>query len=157
MPRIIFDAVGFTVNRDEVRTPMQWDGTKNAGFSSAEKTWLPLHRNHATANVEKQRGDPSSLLSTVRALMEIRRQSISLQEGSLELIEGLPAGVLGYSRTAGGERLAIFLNFGERNTDFSSPAGICVFRLNELDRVEATSVHLGGFGGMILKSAGEAG
>ena len=98
IPRFVFDMLGLTINRDEVRTPMQWDGTKNAGFSSAEKTWLPVHENYDEINVETQRKDADSLLNTIRALMKIRRDEKAIHEGSLGIIKGLPDCVLGYTR-----------------------------------------------------------
>jgi alpha-glucosidase len=54
-PRFIFDLAGETPNRDELRTPMQWDTSKNAGFSAVDKTWLPVNTNYAAINVEKER------------------------------------------------------------------------------------------------------
>ncbi|MBI5353722.1 MAG: alpha-glucosidase [Chloroflexi bacterium] len=66
VPRFLLDAIGLTINRDEVRTPMQWDTTKHAGFSSAQKTWLPVHENHKTINVETENKDKGSLLNMVR-------------------------------------------------------------------------------------------
>ena len=62
IPRFVFDLLGMTINRDEVRTPMQWSAEKNAGFSSAEKTWLPIHPNYDAFNVEKESKDENSLL-----------------------------------------------------------------------------------------------
>ena len=61
-PRFVFDALNVTVNRDEVRTPMQWDKTKNAGFSTAETTWLPVHPDFSTVNVDAQYEDADSCL-----------------------------------------------------------------------------------------------
>lgn len=41
--------------RDPVRTPFQWDDTPNAGFSTAERTWLPVHANYQTRNLKAQK------------------------------------------------------------------------------------------------------
>jgi glycosidase len=98
LPRFVFDMLGVLINRDEVRTPMQWNGTRNTGFSSAPKTWLPPQKNYLTINVEKQQTESDSLLNTVRTLLKLRQQERSLQEGSLELLD-LPKGVLGYQES----------------------------------------------------------
>ena len=82
--------LGMTLNRDEVRTPMQWNGGKNAGFSSAEKTWLPAHPNYVDINVEKEINDTNSLANTIRTLLRIRNEHPALSNGSLELIKIYP-------------------------------------------------------------------
>ena len=151
VPRFLFDLLGLTINRDEVRTPMQWDGMKNAGFSSAEKTWLPVHWNHNEINVEKENKEEDSLLNVIRALLKIRREEIPLQEGSLELIKGLPKGVLGYSRKLEHEKIIILLNFDEREKEFYMESSECIFRLSPKDEIKNKAIRLDGFGGMILK------
>jgi alpha-glucosidase len=156
LPRFIFDSIGLTINRDEVRTPMQWDGSRNAGFSSARKTWLPVHENYTRINVGSQSEDDSSLLNTIQNLSKIRREEPCLQEGSLKLLKGLPGEVLGYTRTFGTEKVSVYLNFGERVVILPSQLNGCIFRLTEADRVENASLQLGKFGGVILKSEGDA-
>ena len=151
IPRFIFDALGLTINRDEVRTPMQWDKTTNAGFSSAEKTWLPIHENYKEINVEKESEEDDSLLNTVRELMKIRNGEISLQEGSLELLQGLPAGILGYEREFENEKFMILLNFDKQETEFQFEFSECIFKLSNGDTVKEKAIHLNGFGGMIVK------
>ena len=151
LPRFVFDLLGLTINRDEVRTPMQWDTTKNAGFSSAEKTWLPVNPNHVQINVEKQRKEDRSLLQTIHALLSIRNKESALLGGSLNFIDGLPKNVLGYSRDFENVRLTILLNFNEHTVEFPFVSSESIFNLSSNDMIKQKAIRLDGFGGMILK------
>jgi alpha-glucosidase len=151
IPRFVFDLLGLLINRDEVRTPMQWDATKNAGFSSAEKTWLPVHGNYKEINVANSSKEEHSLLNTIRALMKIRNEARSLQEGSLEILEGLPNGVLGFTRKFENEQTTILLNFDDRRKEFKIDFSECLFKLSNKDEAKEKAIRLNGFGGMIIK------
>lgn len=149
-PRFVFDRLGLLINRDEVRTPMQWSGTRNAGFSSAPKTWLPVHENYSDVNVENQSKDEGSLLNTIRALLNIRRTEKALQEGSLELLENLPRGVLGYARKHGDEKMIILLNFREQAKEFPVEYSECIFKLSDKGEAKEKAIRLNGYDGVIL-------
>jgi glycosidase len=151
IPRFIFDLLGLLINRDEVRTPMQWDGTKNAGFSSAEKAWLPMHGNYQKINVEKANQDKASLLNTIRGLMRIRNQETSLQEGSQEILNGLPNGALGYKRKSADESLIILLNFDGLEKEIQIEFSECIFTLSGRDTAKEKAIRLNGFSGVILR------
>jgi len=151
IPPFVFDMIGLTINRDEVRTPMQWDGTKNAGFSSAEKTWLPVHGNYKEINVEEEYKDANSLLNTIRALMKIRNEETSLQEGTLEILDGLPNGVFGYSRNIGKEKISVLLNFDNLEKKILINFSTCLFKLSDRKDLDKKTVHLNGLDGVILK------
>lgn len=151
LPRFIPDSLGILINRDEVRTPMQWNETQNAGFSAAEKTWLPVHQDYRTVNVERQQAQHDSLFNIVRGLLKLRRQEICLQEGSLQILEGLPEGVLGYARVLEGKKTLILLNFDARGREFQFETSELVFRLSEHDEVKQKAIRLDGFSGVILK------
>jgi glycosidase len=153
VPRVVFDVLGTTLNRDEVRTPMQWNNTKKAGFSAAEMTWLPVHPNHDVINVEKEEQEKDSLLNTIRTIMKIRRAESALQEGSLELIKDLPGQVLGYVRLKSKDKIAVLLNFSNREIEFHVLEGNwgCILRLSKGDTVNGNKINLNNYGGMILK------
>ncbi len=154
IPRFIFNMIHLTINRDEVRTPMQWDGTLNAGFSSAEKAWLPIHGNYKKINVEAQNIDTDSLLNTVRTLLKIRKEEPSLQEGSLELIRDLPDGVLGYTRIFKNEKIIVLLNFTNKAKSINLPKAQqsqCLFKLSSSSEIIDQIVYLREFDGIILK------
>jgi alpha-glucosidase len=151
LPRLLFDTLRLTINRDEVRTPMQWDTTRNAGFSSAEKTWLPVNENYKLVNVEEQSKADDSLLNTIRALLKIRKCEKALHNGSLKSIENLPRNVLGYARESENERLVILLNFDEHEKEFQFESSECVFKLSPRDEIKNKVIHLDGLSGMILK------
>jgi alpha-glucosidase len=101
-------------DRDGCRTPMQWDVSPNAGFTTGEP-WLPIASDADRVNVAAQRADPRSLLSFYRRLLALRRSSPALRLGSYRTIAA-PRGVFAYERAADDERMIVALNFtgGER-------------------------------------------
>ncbi len=153
IPRFVFDMLGVTINRDEVRTPMQWDKSRNAGFSAAEGTWLPVHDNYKEINVERENLDTGSLYQTIRRLLNIRKEQEAFRAGSLELIKDTPSNVLGYSRRAKGGEMLVFLNFSAKTLKFQHPNAGKVFGLLQEDAVENEQVKISPFGGIILKPA----
>jgi glycosidase len=150
VPRWLTAALGIKINRDEVRTPMQWDGSRNAGFSTAEKTWLPVHENYKQINVEAESADEDSLLNTIRRLLKIRNEEPALQEGSLELLENLPRNILGYTRIHDGEKILVLLNFAAER-EFPVDATECIFKLSQDSQLKDKIIKLDRYGGVILK------
>lgn len=102
---------GLGLGRDPSRTPMPWDGSPNAGFSSAEP-WLPFNSAWASRNVAAQAGDPNSMLRLTRALLALRRAEAALSVGHFALLEANGT-LLAYERRDGDSRLFVALNLGE--------------------------------------------
>jgi oligo-1,6-glucosidase/alpha-glucosidase len=153
VPNFLFKRLGITINRDVARTPMQWDDSKNAGFSSADHTWLPVNPDYKTVNVAAESDEPDSLLNTVRQLLHLRREESALNSGSLELLSNLPDGVLGYIRRWGGEELAVFLNFANAPVRLAPRGGqwTPLFKLSPADDLYNGETVLGPYSGMIQK------
>ncbi|MFN8287265.1 MAG: alpha-amylase family glycosyl hydrolase [Chitinophagales bacterium] len=116
VPRFLVDMAGETLNRDELRTPMQWNEEKNAGFSKAATTWLPVHENYTRVNVKAVKSDKGSLYNSIKEVLAIRNSNTALTNGEMELInrKRLPKDVLGYIRVAAGQKLLVLLNFGKK-------------------------------------------
>ncbi|HEX7230925.1 MAG TPA: alpha-amylase family glycosyl hydrolase, partial [Candidatus Binatia bacterium] len=74
---------GRGLGRDPQRTPMQWNAARNAGFTTGEP-WLPVAKDYAEINVERERDDPSSFLSLYTQLISVRRGEPALEVGELE-------------------------------------------------------------------------
>ena len=72
-----------TYSRDGARTPFPWDTTKNAGFSSANKTWLPVNPDYPTNNVAYQTAQPNSHLKIFKKLTKLRKHPV-LRQGDYE-------------------------------------------------------------------------
>jgi glycosidase len=154
LPRFLVDFAGETLNRDEVRTPMQWSGKKNAGFSFAEKTWQPVHTNFSEVNVEKESSDNNSLLNVVQRVLKIRNEMECLRSGTLAFINRrkLPAHVLAYQRKLGSEEVVVFMNFGKQKNQFSfSGNWKHVFAINADDKFSNGKIELGAYGAIVLK------
>jgi alpha-glucosidase len=95
-------------NRDPQRTPMQWDGSPLAGFTSGQP-WLPIGDDVPTANVASQSDDPHSLLTLYRRLIALRGEQPVLVSGGLELISR-QSPLLSYRRIGDNGQLLIVLN-----------------------------------------------
>jgi alpha-glucosidase len=102
--------------RDHERTPMQWDGGPNAGFTTGVP-WLPLASDSHLVNVAAQREDARSMLWLHRRLIELRRAEPALAVGAYEPVEST-GHVLAYRRMEAGRVMTIVLNL------VAEPAGI---------------------------------
>src|SRR5882762_1756920 len=67
--------------RDGERTPMQWDGSTNASFSTSQRPWLPVPPSAASYNVAAESQDPNSILSFYKRLLALRRSEPTLRDG----------------------------------------------------------------------------
>jgi alpha-glucosidase len=97
--------------RDGERTPMQWDSSKNAGFTTSNHPWLPIPPSSTTYNVEVESKQPNSILSFYRRLVELRRTQPALKQGTYETLDKENPSVLSYLRKMdGGESVLVVLN-----------------------------------------------
>jgi alpha-glucosidase len=118
------DPIGITgwpkeKGRDGERTPMQWSDSKDAGFSTADTTWLPIAPNYTTVNVKTEEGDSDSLLNWNKKLIAMRKDDPTLRDGRQVMLDKTNPSVLSYIRGAVGGHPAIVvaLNFtGEEQT-----------------------------------------
>jgi alpha-glucosidase len=96
--------------RDGERTPMQWDSSKNAGFTTAAKSWLWIPESASTVNVVNQRKDPNSILNFYKKLIQIRRSNIAIRDGSYVTVNPDDANVLSFLRKSGNNIVLVALN-----------------------------------------------
>lgn len=100
------------LNRDEVRTPMQWTPEPGAGFTADGVTpWLPINANHRTRNVETETADADSLLNWYRALLALRAERTSLHSGELTLLESIDETIV-FVRRSGDDAVVVAANLG---------------------------------------------
>jgi glycosidase len=118
---------GFGLGRDPVRTPMPWDGSANAGFTTGTP-WLPLNPDWPTRNVAAQAGEPDSMLALYRSLLALRRTHAALTLGDISGVDG-EDDVLRYERHDEGERLIVALNLSAEERRFVLPEHIDMPRL----------------------------
>ena len=112
---------GLGFGRDRVRTPMPWDGSRHASFSTVEP-WLPLNADWRQRNVAAQAADPQSILALHRALLALRRAHPALAKGAMRMIAAT-GDVLAYERYDADSRIIAALNLGPRAQSLDLPAG----------------------------------
>ena len=116
---------GIGMGRDPERTPMPWDNSLNAGFTSG-KPWLPIGADYTLYTVETETKDPESVLCLYRNLLELRRTHPALHSGDVYGVKPTDEGnehVLAYRRTDGVERMQVLLNFSAETQTVSCPPG----------------------------------
>jgi alpha-glucosidase len=95
--------------RDGERTPMQWNDSTYAGFSSATP-WLPVDERYKSYNVETEKTDPQSILNYYRRLLEMRHKDRALLDGKYVALNENDPNVLSYLRTYKGRSVLVVLN-----------------------------------------------
>ena len=129
------NAPGLGLGRDPVRTPMQWNTERHAGFTTAAEPWLPLAPDYHAVNVAAQARDPHSMLALYRRLLAVRRAEPALSTGAYRPVSA-EGDVLAYERwdKASG-RLFVALNLGGRARELRARlAGGRVLASTHLDR-----------------------
>src|SRR5258705_2964288 len=111
---------GIGVGRDGCRTPMQWDGTAYAGFSTSTP-WLPLADDFAHENVVNLNADAASILSLYKALIGLRKKLPQLVSGDYMPI-AVEGDLLLYRRQSEGEIIRLALNLGAEPVSIASDA-----------------------------------
>jgi alpha-glucosidase len=131
--------------RDGERTPMQWDGSKNAGFSTAAKTWLPVAANFRQVNVASEAANPDSLLNWYKSLLALRQASVALRDGETIIFDNEPD-VLAFARTAPSVSVLMLSNFSNHGVDYRLPdgkiAGRCLLSSVDAQARAEQVVHL---------------
>jgi maltose alpha-D-glucosyltransferase/alpha-amylase len=103
-------------DRNGVRTPMQWSGDRNAGFSSAnrQQLYLPVitdpEYHYETINVEVQQANPHSLLWWMKRLIDLRKRYQAFSRGTLEFLQPENRRVLAFLRRLGDETILVVAN-----------------------------------------------
>jgi alpha-glucosidase len=119
---------GLGLGRDPSRTPMPWDATENAGFTTATP-WLPLNDDFTTRNVAALSGDPNSILSLHRRLIALRREWTALSTGRY-IAAHVEGDIFAFERRDNdGARLLVALNFGSQPVQLTLPPDVPRARL----------------------------
>ena len=148
---------GIGVGRDGCRTPMQWDATAHAGFSTATP-WLPLPDDFIHENVVNLEADARSILSLYKALIALRRRLPELRSGDYVPIAA-QGDLLLYRRQSEGKAVVIALNLADQPVSIASDAAglngdilLSTFLDREGEKVEGTLDLRGNEGVMIGES-----
>jgi alpha-glucosidase len=110
------------VGRDGCRSPMQWSDARNGGFSTSDKPWLP-YGDFKTVNVARQLNDPHSMLSLHRRLIQLRKSTPALVEGSYREFDRAPEDCLVFHRDTATQHIVVALNFTAEPREIALPAG----------------------------------
>ena len=147
----------FSLNRDECRTPMQWDSSPNAGFCAADvEPWLPVEPRYETINVESEESDPDSLLHCYRNLLQLRRNTPALHSGSMSLLDSSKHqnSLLTYERNHNEQTVQIWLNFSNKplQTGEVVDVGELLFStLRNSNPIRAKDIYLEPYQGIVVE------
>ena len=108
-------------SRDNARTPMQWSGAENAGFTTGTP-WLKVNPNYKTINADNQLSDPDSVFSYYQRLIRLRKGHPVFREGTFRLVLADHEDIFAYTRTTAAARLLVVCNF--RGADIEDPLAI---------------------------------
>lgn len=118
----------YNLGRDNARTPMQWDGTKYAGFSK-EKPWMKVNPDYKEINVQKQLKDPDSILNYYKKLILLRKEHEVIVYGKYKRLTSASENTWIYQRILDDKVLTVMTNFSDQPVEcghFKQESGIMV-------------------------------
>lgn len=112
-------AIGYK-GRDNARTPMQWDDSAYAGFSTATP-WIMVNPNYTKINARDQVNREDSVFKYYQKLIKLRHESELIVYGTYDLILDDDKDIYAYIRTLGDEKLIVYCNFSENTREVELP------------------------------------
>lgn len=111
------------ISRDNARTPMQWDDSPYAGFTTGTP-WIKINPNYPDVNVAHDLKDSNSIFHYYQKIIRLRKENLIMIYGDYQLILEDDEHIYSYLRTLNKDRLLIILNFFSNQTIFNLPANI---------------------------------
>lgn len=118
-PDDMFDYISYK-GRDNSRTPMQWDTSKEAGFTTGTP-WINVNPNYLTINADEQQKRPDSVFHYYRKLIQLRKQLPVIVYGAYELLLPDSSELYVYTRTLDRQKLLVICNFTKQETVYTVP------------------------------------
>jgi len=123
-----------TLGRDGARTPLPWAAkAPQAGFSSANQTWLKIDQTHTERAIDKQMTDPASMISFTRNLLTVRSELPAMVDGDSQLLD-TPDDLVAFVRTSGESKVLCAFNLGDQPVNWTPPAEFSAARIVASDR-----------------------
>lgn len=110
-------------SRDSARTPVQWDSSENAGFTTG-KPWFYVNENYREVNVAEQEGREDSVLNFYRRAIGLRRELSSVRNGNYREYGKLSSKFYTYSREDEKEKILVVCSFSDREETWNAPGGV---------------------------------
>ncbi len=117
-PEVIMQSI-YTKGRDNARTPVQWNDTANAGFTTGTP-WIKVNENYREINAEQALADQDSIFHYYRKLIQLRKQHEIIVYGSFDMLYEAHTDIFAYIRTLGAEKLLVVTNFSGNNHHFDT-------------------------------------
>ena len=107
-------------NRDNARTPMQWNNSINAGFTTG-KPWFHVNPNYTEINVKQQLNDKFSILSYYKALIQLKKSDLIYIYGKFNMVDAENKQVFAYTRTFKNNTVLIVANLTNEVSELNLP------------------------------------
>ena len=112
------------VSRDNSRTPMQWDNSPNAGFTTAPKAWLAVNPNFLEINAKQELSDPNSIYRYFAQMAALRKKTPAFVYGDYKDLAPTDPKIFAYTRAIGAEKYLVVLNFSTDAVTYKLPGSI---------------------------------
>ena len=156
------DPIGITgwpleKGRDGERTPMQWDSSTAAGFSTNPNTWLPVAADYKTLNVAVESREPDSMLNWYKKLIALRRSNAALHDGTMAMLDAGNPNIVAWNRIApDGKVVLVACNFAATPQEFSMGSGKTAMVLaasggEKKSMVDLKTVKLPAYGSIVVE------
>ncbi len=143
------------MSRDNARSPMQWDDSENAGFTTGTP-WLKVHDDYKEINAAAEVADKDSLFSFYKKMIALKKNPVltqTLTSGSFGRVDERPEDVLAYTRGRSGQNLCMIANWSNAENDFELPGQMLYIWLNSQKKadIEGNTVHLKPYQFLVLE------